>query len=432
MRVLVAGGGIGGLCLAQGLHRAGVEVVVYERDPRPGSVDRRYPSGRLDGFRLHLNPAGSRALHACLTPAGWQRFLATAGDPGGGFTFLTEHLGELVHVDERLMYGEPTDPAERAYPVDRGVLRQVLLSDVEAAVRFGTAVERYEVRSDGRVTVHLAGGGVDTGDVLVGADGSGSRVRRRCHPDGGRAGTGAFAVGARLPLTAPVRQWLPARLATGMAMVFAPAPYFLFTAVFDRGRGADGYLLCAFVCRDDLRPSGATRLPGPELRTAVGALIRNWHPDLRRVLAECDPDTMTLVGLASSTPPATPAEGPVTLLGDAAHTMPPVAGLGGNTALRDAYLLAQQLVAVDRGRLALPAAIAAYESRMRRYGTRAVEASLRTQRQGLADGRFATAAARGWFRGCAAVPLLRRLTFGGHWAAPARRLPWEAAGLAPA
>jgi 2-polyprenyl-6-methoxyphenol hydroxylase-like FAD-dependent oxidoreductase len=51
MRVIIIGGGIGGLCLAQGLTRAGVESVVYERD-----VER---AERLDRYRLHINPAGS-------------------------------------------------------------------------------------------------------------------------------------------------------------------------------------------------------------------------------------------------------------------------------------------------------------------------------------------------------------------------------------
>jgi NAD(P)-binding Rossmann-like domain len=71
LHVLIVGGGVGGLCLAQGLRRAGVSVAVYERDRSPGS--------RLEGFRLHINPAGARALRACLPPALWGTFIASAG-----------------------------------------------------------------------------------------------------------------------------------------------------------------------------------------------------------------------------------------------------------------------------------------------------------------------------------------------------------------
>ena len=48
MRVAIIGGGIGGLCLAQGLKQAGVSVAVYERD--------RTPTARLQGFRIHIDP----------------------------------------------------------------------------------------------------------------------------------------------------------------------------------------------------------------------------------------------------------------------------------------------------------------------------------------------------------------------------------------
>ena len=54
MHVLVIGGGVGGLTLAQGLKKSGVSVAVYERD--------RSATDRLQGYRVHINPAGSSAL----------------------------------------------------------------------------------------------------------------------------------------------------------------------------------------------------------------------------------------------------------------------------------------------------------------------------------------------------------------------------------
>ncbi|MGH3588049.1 MAG: NAD(P)-binding protein, partial [Pseudonocardia sp.] len=114
MRVLVAGGGIGGLALAQGLRRAGVDVAVHERDRGIGS--------RWEGYRIHINPTGARALHALLPAAGWQEFVATAG-PGGDFGFLTEQLRELVVVEQAIMYPGAVDPAENHYAADRATLR---------------------------------------------------------------------------------------------------------------------------------------------------------------------------------------------------------------------------------------------------------------------------------------------------------------------
>jgi len=68
LRVAVVGGGIGGLCLAQGLHRAGASVVVYERDAALAS--------RRQGYRLHVDARAGLALQRCLSPELFQLFLA--------------------------------------------------------------------------------------------------------------------------------------------------------------------------------------------------------------------------------------------------------------------------------------------------------------------------------------------------------------------
>src|SRR5258706_14073159 len=56
----IIGGGIGGLALAQGLKKAGIGVALYERD--------RTPTDRLQGYRVHISPKGSVALHHCPPP----------------------------------------------------------------------------------------------------------------------------------------------------------------------------------------------------------------------------------------------------------------------------------------------------------------------------------------------------------------------------
>src|SRR5690348_10655263 len=88
--VVIIGGGLGGLTLEQGLRKAGVSVAVYERD--------RTVTSRLQGYRVHINPAGSRALHACLPPHLFEAFDRTCGASGRAFHFLTEHMGTLLSV----------------------------------------------------------------------------------------------------------------------------------------------------------------------------------------------------------------------------------------------------------------------------------------------------------------------------------------------
>ena len=158
--VIVIGGGIGGLTLAQGLKKAGVSVAVYERD--------RTPVDRVQGYRVHINPTGSRALHACLPAPLFNAFDRTCGRPGRAIRFLTEQMDVLLHVG-----GEPAeshDAVGKHRSVSRISLRQVLLSGLDATVQFGKTFTRYE-EHDQRLIAHFEDGTAAEGDVLVAADG---------------------------------------------------------------------------------------------------------------------------------------------------------------------------------------------------------------------------------------------------------------------
>jgi 2-polyprenyl-6-methoxyphenol hydroxylase-like FAD-dependent oxidoreductase len=421
LHVLIAGGGIGGLCLAHGLRKLGIGVSVYERDTSRAE--------RVDGYRLAINPAGSRSLRACLPEQLWERFVATAGKRGGGFAFLDSRLRELVVVEPEIMFAPDPDPAEADYPVDRGTLRGILLDGLDDVVEFGKRLVLYEIGADGRPVAHFADGSSASGDVLVGADGSNSRVRAQLLPQAQQRDLGAVGVGLKLPLTAATRGWLPPRLGSGMNLVLTGRPSFLFTSVFERPEPAgDDYLLCAFVARRDQLPVNPDRLPPGELQAAVTDLAAGWHPDLRRVLADCDPGSVAAFGFVAAERPAPWEPSTVTLLGDAIHTMPPAGGNGANTALRDARLLALELSAAARGERSVQAAIGRYESELRVYGFEAVDLALQTLRQGLASNPFALLGTKVWFRLCRASTALRRNTFGTSWARVTRHRAWELNG----
>lgn len=165
LKVIVAGGGIGGLALANGLRRAGVAVRVHERE-----VQR---TDRLQGFRIHVDPHGSAALHELLSPALFDAFVAASGKGGNGFGFVTEQFDRLVDFDATSI----TDTSADHDGISRITLRALLLAELGDTVRYGSMFERYEHRPDGRVVAHFADGTSEIGDVLVGADGGTSRVR---------------------------------------------------------------------------------------------------------------------------------------------------------------------------------------------------------------------------------------------------------------
>ncbi|HEY4920350.1 MAG TPA: NAD(P)-binding protein, partial [Xanthobacteraceae bacterium] len=172
LHVLVIGGGVGGLALAQGLKREGVSAAVYERE--------RSLASRLQGYRVHISPGGSRALHECLTPHLFDAFDRTCGKPGRSFRFMTEQMKPLLTLDASMISND--DAIARHRSVSRITLRQVLLSGLDDVVHFDKTFVRYEESPTGRVVAHFADGSTAEGDVLVAADGGGSRVRRQFLP----------------------------------------------------------------------------------------------------------------------------------------------------------------------------------------------------------------------------------------------------------
>ena len=417
MNVIVIGGGIGGLALAQGLRGAGVPVQVYERDTGPGQ--------RWDGYRIHVNPVGARALHACLPAPAWREFLATAG-PGGDFGFLTSRLDELLVVEESIMYPGGAAPAAGHYAADRTTLRRILATGLDEALHYGAEYVGHRTLPDGRVQARFADGRSAEGDVLVGADGAGSRLRRRYLPGVRIDDLGVVSVGHKVWLTEHTRAALPARLSTGMNVVDAGHPVSLLTAVFEPPSAVSRpYLLCALIARADLLPPDLLTLDDEALRVAVDVLVARWHPALRRALAEAEPQTRNAIAFRATAPLPAWSPSPVTVLGDAIHLMPPVGGLGGNTALRDAHLLARQLAAAHRDQRDPVSAIGAYEADMREYGPAAVRRAAADAGQAASGGAVAAWRVRSWFRLCAVVPALRRRAFAGEWTSPAAPRDWE-------
>ncbi|WP_327089166.1 FAD-dependent monooxygenase [Nonomuraea sp. NBC_01738] len=411
--VAIIGGGIGGLCLAQGLHRRGVRVTVYERD--------RTPADRLQGYRVHIDPNGARALRDCLPEHLWQAFLDTTGRGGQDFGFLTEQLGTLALLETP----PAADPADDHHSVSRITLRQVLLSGLEDVVEFGKTYERYERTGDGRVRLHFADGSMAEADLVVAADGGNSRVRKQYLPHARRVDTGIATVAGKFPLDDATRGLISRRLTDGPNNVIPPKGIGLFCAPHDAGgvRAADGigateqggalmdnsggYLLWAVGAAEGRFPCGLESMSGAQLKAAVAAMVKDWHPDLRTMIDLTDDATVSLLPIRTSIPIEAWQASNITLLGDAIHSMTPMRGIGANTALRDARLL---FLALTSGR-AQVAAIAGYEREMRAYGFAAVRDSLRAAEQFVGDNRLARMGFKTFLRTVQRFPSLKAKVF---------------------
>jgi 2-polyprenyl-6-methoxyphenol hydroxylase-like FAD-dependent oxidoreductase len=383
LSVMIIGGGIGGLALAQGLRRSGVDCHVYERTRRR--------TDWLQGYRIHINPAGAAALRSCLPAPAWEAFLAGVSAGDGGFGFLTDRCTSLLELPA----DEINTSSARHYGVSRIKLRSVLLDGLDDVVHHGREFTHYSLGGD-RVSAHFADGSTATADVLIGADGANSRVRGQLLPDAHRVETGVLAVAGKHPLPAAD---LPAVLTTRTNLVVPRGRGSLFTAVWP-----PDYVLWGFHDAITEFPSDVSAHGGPELISMVLSHLRGWSPAFHRLVAGSDPATVNAFHVKSAAPVSPWPTGRVTLLGDAIHNMTPMAGVGANTALRDAQLLRRNLT----GGLPLIPALAAYEKEMLDYGFAAVRQSLRNARRAAHSSGLSRAAFRTTLRVTAAVPPMRR------------------------
>jgi 2-polyprenyl-6-methoxyphenol hydroxylase-like FAD-dependent oxidoreductase len=417
--VVIIGGGIGGLTLAQGLNKSGVSVAVYERDGT--STD------RVQGYRVHINPTGSVALHECLPPHLFGAFVRTCGKPSNGIRFVTERGKVLLALNapERL------DAIAQHRSVSRITLRQVLLSGLEGVVHFGKAFVRFEESPLGRIVAHFEDGTTADGDVLVAADGGASRVRRQFLPQADRIDTGILGIAGKVFLDEQTRRRLAPEFLNSLTLVSGMDGYCLFVALQDiDGVAVDGfggndesshtgahfdnsrsYLMWAFGARREKfnLSEKPEHVAGESLRTAVlKAMARGWDERFLTLVRLADVHTINAIAIRTSIVISPWQTQRITLLGDAIHSMTPYRGIGANIALKDAMRLCNALTGASRGQRPVLEAIHDYETEMIDYGFRAVRTSLRAMNQAIIESRVHAMLSRTVLRLINRVPLLKR------------------------
>lgn len=412
MRVLIIGAGLGGLTLLHGLRAAGIDAHVYERSPQRGVQPASYG--------IHLDANGLRALHNSLPPQNWKRIDADGVPAPMIVRFHDPRRGVLATIDKRFPENT-TDPVTKRRAISRGKLREALLHGTTPLngpiVHWDKAFDRFDATNNG-VRAHFADGSHADGDILVGADGSNSRVRRQRLPDLQRQELGITNIAGRLPLTDDIAAALPTEYTDGGINNIVPARsgwMFLSTWASDdpdhhdeAGNGANRYIVWAWAAADDTYPPGVHALDGIQLRKLIVDRVTGWPAPLRTMVEATDPATINTVPLRTmpTLPDWTPSR--VTLLGDAIHNMTPMAGIGANTALRDADELRKALT-TDEDPIH---AIGSYETAMREYANRALELSTRNATNAALAGPTNRLVFRCLLRAGTHLPALQHRMFG--------------------
>jgi len=247
---------------------------------------------------------------------------------------------------------------------DRNVLRHLLIAGLGERLRFDMKLDRYEELSDGDVRAHFADGTTVDSDVLVGADGAGSTVRRQLLPQIGIHDLPVYGAIGRTEL-AGFEHVIP-----GWSTVVSTknVQLMLGRMKFQRPPVEAAAELAPDVTLPDT-PSyirWVLMLPGApktlDLQPVLD-LIEDWHPDLKALITKADANNSGVSPIKEGDPIEPWPTRAVTLLGDSGHPAPP-GGLGANLAMIDAELLADKLIAVRDGREQKIPALADYERQM--------------------------------------------------------------------
>ncbi|HEY1967425.1 MAG TPA: FAD-dependent monooxygenase [Pseudonocardia sp.] len=330
MRIVVVGGGVGGLTTARTLWRAGFDVLVLEQTPRYGEV----------GGGLQLGPNATRIL----ARLGLAESLAEIGISPAAVRML-RWADDKVLSDMRLAQDAKARFGAPYYMVYRPDLIELLADGLpEGMIRLGAEV--VDVTTGDKPEVRLADGTVESADLVVGADGNHSLVRAATVGEVQTRFARMIAYRSLIPWhelpagTEPViRTWLgPGRHVTAYPM----------------GRGCR-YLSINAVLPEPVRSDESWTASGGigELR----AQLADWAPTVRE-LTEAINGTVyrwALYERESLMHWSTPC---TTLVGDACHPMLPFMAQGAAQAIEDAAALAACLRRTP-GELA--AALARYE-----------------------------------------------------------------------
>jgi 2-polyprenyl-6-methoxyphenol hydroxylase-like FAD-dependent oxidoreductase len=339
--IAIIGGGPAGLTAARILQLHGRQVCVFEAEP---STDVRDQGGTLD---LHAD-TGQRALAlAGLTAP----FRTAARDEDQGDRLVD-------HATAAVLFEDPVDGDRDRPEIDRRMLRDLLLDSLTpGTVRWGhklRAIERDDQAGKCRYRLVWAHGPTDTFDVVIGADGAWSRVRSFLS-DATPHDTGITFVECWLDDVDARHPELAALVGRGTMFALHAGQ----GIIAQRNANAHIRVYAVFHAPVDWARRQGVDLEQPAaVRAAVLDKLTEWSPGLLALIA-CAGEVFVNRRIYALAPDFAwqPQRG-VTLVGDAAHLMPPV-GVGVNLAMLDAAELALALAEPD-----WPTAVARHEQAM--------------------------------------------------------------------
>jgi len=345
--VLIAGGGIAGLAMALTLHQIGVPFRVFEasREMKPLGVG------------INLQPHGVRELiEMGITEAD----LDTVGLPAEEWALVGLN-GREVHAEPRGRFAGYDWPQ---YAVHRGQFHMMLYNTLleragPECVMLGARVRGYAQAGDGVLAQITRADGSETqerGALLIGADGIHSRIRAQMHPDQPPINWGGAVMWRGTVRAKPLRT---ASSFVGLGTHRQRMVIYPISPVAE-----DGTALVNWIAEVTVDNSGGWPVDAWFKPVAVADFVHHFDAfrydwlDVPAMLhaADCAYENPMI----DRDPVPTWVDGPVALIGDAAHAMYPTGSNGASQAIVDARVIGAKML--EHG--ATPDALSAYDAQL--------------------------------------------------------------------
>lgn len=357
-QIAIVGGGPGGLTLARLLQLKGANVKVYERDTN------KY--ARVQGSPLDLHDESGLAA---IRKAGLLDEFKKNYMPGADKAIITNHNAEILFKDHEAKPDENFGHEHFRPEIDRGPLRNILLESLEPdTVIWDSHFINMEEQGNGWM-LHFKNGASFYADIVIAADGANSKIRPYL-TDIRPFYSGVTMLEGNIYNATETAPTFSAMLDGGKIMAFGNSKCILGG---QKGNGDIGFYASIKTNQSWATNSGIDytdnkqllewfRQEYPEWGTVWNELFENAASFIPRPIY-CMPLDKTW-----ETKPN------LTLLGDAAHVMPPFAGEGVNMAMLDALELSECLTSEEFN--SIQEAVAYYETNMRKRASEAAKESI--------------------------------------------------------
>lgn len=322
-KIAILGGGPGGLSLARLLQMNGANVKVYERDI---NKDVRVQGATLD---LH-DESGLKALReAGLIDAFYDNYR-----PGADKLYVTDKNAVVVHNED-----EDRDDSMSRPEIDRGPLRKILLDSLtpETVVWDSNFSSMEKTGEQWKITFKNTTSAM--ADIVIGADGANSKIRPFLTPIK-PIYSGVTMVEGKVydsEINAPQIHKL---LNGGKIFALGDEKTLIISS---KGDGSLVFYTGKKEAENWTRNSGINFSNKDEVRAWFEKEFTGWDTIWLELFEKCDPDFIPRPQYYMPLDQTWDAQPDLTLLGDAAHLMPPYAGEGVNMAMLDALELSQCL-----------------------------------------------------------------------------------------